>query len=266
MNLENETYKPGGLLLTWVTGLLAAGAILGVVSFFSDLLQKQLLDRYAAIEKRDANLDVRFFTEEEAESRTRGQEEALAKLAVEGEQNDARQALIGFLEIGLYLVTAVFFLRLLSRANRNARAMGALGMEFTPGWCIGWFFVPIANLFKPFQAVRETWKASIASETPWQNNDSSWLLGTWWTLWIGSGFLGQAVFRSSLRAESIPELQDSTDLSLVADAVGVLLTIVALLVIRRLYWLQDEKYQLVGVAGPMCGEPLSRTPAAESER
>ena len=32
--------------------------------------------------------------------------------------------------------------------------------SFTPGWSVGWFFVPIMNPWKPFQAMREIWQAS----------------------------------------------------------------------------------------------------------
>ena len=28
-------------------------------------------------------------------------------------------------------------------------------MTFTPGWIAGWFFVPIMNLFRPYEAVKE---------------------------------------------------------------------------------------------------------------
>ena len=67
---------------------------------------------------------------------------------------------LGILYLPVYLSCAVLFCMWVYRANKNARALGAQRMEFTPGWCAGWFFVPIANLFKPFQAVREIYQAS----------------------------------------------------------------------------------------------------------
>ncbi|MEM9965056.1 MAG: DUF4328 domain-containing protein, partial [Asticcacaulis sp.] len=30
----------------------------------------------------------------------------------------------------------------------------------TPGWAIGWYFIPIANLFKPYEVIRDTFIAS----------------------------------------------------------------------------------------------------------
>ena len=31
----------------------------------------------------------------------------------------------------------------------NARAFGAKGLQISPGWAVGWYFVPIMWLFKP---------------------------------------------------------------------------------------------------------------------
>ena len=44
--------------------------------------------------------------------------------------------------------------------NCNVRALGANDLSISPGWSAGWFFVPFANLVKPFVAVREIWNAS----------------------------------------------------------------------------------------------------------
>jgi len=283
MARRDETFEPGGRLLLWLTGLLAAGILLDVAIFASDWSQKGLLNRYEAAERRYSSPAFRDVSGEELEAGIQEVDAHYAVLAKEGEVNDLRQQKLGYLSITLFVVTAIFFLRALSRANRNARAMGADGMQFTPGWCIGWFFVPFANLFKPFQAVRETWRASIVTSGHWEDNPSAPILGFWWFLWIVSGILGQLLFRLSLGAKTIPELQNVTSLSLISGVVDVLLGITALVMIRRLYSMQHEKYRLFGLSVtapptesscghcgemvpalvgdcPMCGEPLSPSP------
>ena len=84
-----------------------------------------------------------------------------------GEPRDGTSALLAivlFLSSLSYLVVYLggifFFFMWLVRANKNARALGARDMEFTPGWMVGWFFVPLANLFKPYEAVEELYLAS----------------------------------------------------------------------------------------------------------
>jgi hypothetical protein len=105
---------------------------------------------------------------------------------------------LGLIALVSFLTSAILFLVWIHRANANARALGALGMEFTPGWCVGWWFIPIANLFKPYQAMREIYQAS----DPKQDNET-WaasvvpsFLGAWWATWIVGNILGQIQARS----------------------------------------------------------------------
>lgn len=81
------------------------------------------------------------------------------------------------------LLTAIFVLTWIHRANHNARQMGATDMRFTPGWAVGWHFVPIAWFWKPYQAMTEIWRAS-RNPTDWRGEPVSPLLPWWWVLWI----------------------------------------------------------------------------------
>jgi hypothetical protein len=58
-----------------------------------------------------------------------------------------------------FLASIVLVSMWLYRAHANLRLAGIEG-EFSPGWAVGWYFIPIANLFKPFEAMRELWNAS----------------------------------------------------------------------------------------------------------
>ncbi|WP_322964484.1 DUF4328 domain-containing protein [Sphingomonas fuzhouensis] len=45
--------------------------------------------------------------------------------------------------------------------NRNAQQWSD-AMTIGPGWNVGWFFVPVASLWKPFDGIRESRNVSIA--------------------------------------------------------------------------------------------------------
>lgn len=103
-------------------------------------------------------------------------------------------------EIVLAVVFAVTFLtglilalRWIYLANANAHALGAEGMRFTPGWTVGWYFVPIASLWKPYQAMKETWQAS-AAKTDWRAVRVPRLLPWWWACWLLSTSIGFGPF------------------------------------------------------------------------
>jgi hypothetical protein len=74
------------------------------------------------------------------------------------------------------------------RTNANAHAFGG-GMTMEPGWAVGWFFVPIASLFMPYEGVKETWEASHRMAGNYRDMEDYWLLRWWWGLWLTSNIL-----------------------------------------------------------------------------
>jgi hypothetical protein len=58
----------------------------------------------------------------------------------DAEANDLRQRIIGTVQLALTVITAIVFMCWIYRANKNARTLGAVGMRFTPGWAVGWYF------------------------------------------------------------------------------------------------------------------------------
>jgi hypothetical protein len=67
---------------------------------------------------------------------------------------------------GLYflsgLITLIVFFVWFYRAHKNLRYANVPGIEHASGWTIGGFFVPILNLFRPYQMMAETWRGSAA--------------------------------------------------------------------------------------------------------
>ena len=73
------------------------------------------------------------------------------------------------------------------RAHANLEAADLPGLEYTPGWSIGWFFVPFASLWKPFSAMRELWNASHGAVGDYSENPPG-LLWIWWLSWLLRSF------------------------------------------------------------------------------
>lgn len=72
--------------------------------------------------------------------------------------------------------------------NRNAQQWNS-AMTISPGWNVGWFFVPIAALWKPFEGIRETRGATIDPEAPAWVPVPIWL-NLWWGLWVMAAIYG----------------------------------------------------------------------------
>ena len=150
----------------------------------------------------------------------------------------------------VYIPTAVAFLMWMHRASRNLRALGAHGQRFSPGWAVGWWFVPIMFFFLPYQAMAEIWRGSDPNQVEeddlgwfdWRDRSVSSLLGWWWGLWIVSDLLGLAT--RGFGADIVPT---STDLTwmLIGDALTIAAGVLAILVVRRITDRQDEKMRRV---------------------
>lgn len=154
--------------------------------------------------------------------------------------NDFRQGMIAILQLGLLLVTGIIFLKWIHRANSNVRKLGAKGLRFTPGWAVGYYFIPIVNLWKPYQAMKEIWQASNRP-TDWRNQPDSTILGCWWTFWIISAMIGRVSFKLSMRAEKIDELVNATMVTMLSDLIDIPLGIIAIILTGKILEMQMAK-------------------------
>ncbi len=103
--------------------------------------------------------------------------------------------LLGLVAGGVSIFTWILFLVWTNLAAKNVRAFGQIGLEYTPGWCVGWWFIPVASLYKPFDALREVWKASDpetvgpAAAKPWAASVVPGIFIAWWAVYLTNGFV-----------------------------------------------------------------------------
>jgi hypothetical protein len=160
----------------------------------------------------------------------------------EAEANDQRQMMVGIMQFLLFLFTWITFLVWTYRVNSSVRRLGTEGMQFTPGWSVGWYFIPLANLWKPFRAMREIWVASKYSSSDWKDKPASSLVGFWWALWLASGMLGQVSMKLSLRAEELDELITASYIGLFSDAIDIPLYLVLFALVSTIMGMQMERF------------------------
>jgi hypothetical protein len=135
------------------------------------------------------------------------------------------------------LITGILFLKWIYRANLNVRGFGAQGLKFTPGWAIGFYFVPIMNLWKPYQAMLEFWQAS-QDPRYWRSNKTSAVVHWWWAFWVFSSVMNNVQFRLGMKAESVDELTGLSSLALFTEVIDIILTFLAMAVVRRIVAMQ----------------------------
>jgi len=160
--------------------------------------------------------------------------------------SDSQQALLARLYLLVLLVTAVLFLRWTYLSNRNIRSLGVEDLEFTPAWAVGWYFVPIMNLWMPYRALKETFKASHPCFTQnWRQAPHPAIMPLWWTLWILQNLVGT---QYASRAETIDEVLRSSWITLGSYAFALPFGIVAIGLVSKLTARQSEKVRRVAAA------------------
>ena len=123
-----------------------------------------------------------------------------------------------------FVVTVVAFLLWLHRCYENLAALGERGLRFTPGWAVGWWFIPFANLVRPYQVMRELWRRVAPAGIGLA------LLQVWWAVWLLANFFDGLVSRTGGNAE--------TAFSNLGDIAAAVL---AVLVVVRISGWQEKK-------------------------
>ncbi|MEO6387747.1 MAG: DUF4328 domain-containing protein [Croceibacterium sp.] len=119
------------------------------------------------------------------------------------------------------------------RAHANLWDGGTQGLEFTPGWAVGWYFIPFASLFKPYQAMQELFTASRLEGSP-SVGTAPFAVRKWWACWLGGNVL--ANIGSKISDSANPDtIMTGGILSAVGLAIVVAAAVFLLQLIREVY-------------------------------
>ena len=219
-------------LSNWTKGLLVATLILTALAVISGVLQVELLSRIA---------------------------KGFGYTIEEATRSDSRQQVVGILRLLLLIATPVAFLIWFHRTHKNLPSLGQRRLIFTPGWAVGFFFVPFLNLVRPFQAMREVWHGSDPGHLDLDNTaDGSGirdrlatppLVGWWWALFLISGIISNIVARGGyfypLVNRTLAEAQTAGVLMVVSDLLDIPSALVTIRLVGRLTKWQAEKARLI---------------------
>jgi RNAse (barnase) inhibitor barstar len=191
----------------WVIVLLAACVLADVTALAAGWMQLNLLGRVAA-----------------------GEEISDA----EAEGNDSLYGTVGYTQLSLFIATATVWLLWLYWAYYNVTRGGKRLARFTPGWAVGWWFIPFMNLWRPYQIVTDL---SLRSQDPELNppeGSKDGLVAAWWGSWLLAGITGRLASRFARGADDIESLISLTRWTMLADVLTAAAGLLAIAVVRRI--------------------------------
>lgn len=146
------------------------------------------------------------------------------------------------MKLTAYVGSIIFFLMWLHRAYKNLEAMNVRNLDASAGWAVGYWFIPILNLFKPMKVVAEVYNGSdpeiAKAGYGFSDAGANSLIGFWWAFWVLSNI-------TSRIADAIEKgAKDVTDTSvmvyIVALSFGIIAGILLIFIIREIDERQAE--------------------------
>ncbi len=132
------------------------------------------------------------------------------------------------LGIIIYVATIISVCMWTSKSMINAWALGEVRPTITPGWAAGWYFIPIAWFWKPYQALKEIWENLYGKET------SKALPIVWWICW-SLNFIAQILSAYIFyHFNMIDEYKVITSVAIGWKIMGILAAVFLILVILRI--------------------------------
>jgi Domain of unknown function (DUF4328) len=171
-----------------------------------------------------------------------------AKLGVTGYSFIA-MGLCGFAQVGVFILTVILFLRLLYTAVKQAQGFATPFTYVSAGWAVGYWFVPLMNLYRPLDVMKHLFKAYAAQAgAEAKPKAGEQLLSAWWAFWILGNIVSWIFVRADLDISNAPGM-----LSYAEFDIGVNLLLVAsaglfALVVQRL---DDAMADAGGISKPL---------------
>ncbi len=154
------------------------------------------------------------------------------------------------------------------RVARNLPALGARKLKYTPGWAVGWFFLPFANIVMPYFVASEIWRESDPTHDPEgaRRKTVSPLVAMWWFAYVATAIIPPIVnvalmFHTALDAVARGAGTPNAEILIAQNRPSLLLNalfgqtltmvaaILAILYVRRIDHNQETKFDRIAVQG-----------------
>lgn len=131
--------------------------------------------------------------------------------------------------LATFLWSIVLICRFTYRAMNNLRLSGE-DTDMSPGWAVGWYFIPFAMLWMPYKGMSEIWDRSNLRAG---RDVSGKHLGWWWAFWVAGSLLSNLSIRlfGFMGGSTVSELAASYWMDAASNA---LLMVSGLLLLRVL--------------------------------
>jgi len=152
------------------------------------------------------------------------------------EANDARQSYISISFMIAWIISGVTFIQWFRRAYYNLQTL-VDDLSWDESWVVGAWIIPILNLYRPFQMMRELYSRSIIylSETGLENDMKVSLtpVAWWWFIWIFRIALNAVIATFLILNPENDQMLNITRMNIIGGLLLIPLAVITVTVIRN---------------------------------
>ncbi|MFG1667059.1 DUF4328 domain-containing protein [Streptomyces sp. Y7] len=161
-------------------------------------------------------------------------------------------------QVIVYLPAAIAFVVWFFRMRRNTGLMAPDRFRNGPGWAIGAWLIPLANLWLPYRVAVDMWGAATPLPAEGERFRARlWPVNLWWGLFVFSVLFNRFAGTKYKNAETLTEIRDGVGQYMAADALHIAAAAAAMYFAIRLTTMQRFK----AAEGPY-GGAVVKAPAA----
>lgn len=125
----------------------------------------------------------------------------------------------------ILILCPIVFLFWIYRASVNTHALyPQTKIEFSPGWCVGSYFLPIFNLYWPYKSMKELWILNVKKEKS--------IILIWWILYLVSSCMMK--FTSKLVINNHSDFMEFTLFDVASTILEIICAVIVIKIVTEI--------------------------------
>jgi len=148
----------------------------------------------------------------------------------------ARDRALALLKLLFFTGAGIAWLLWVHRTYGNLALVGSKRSRFTRGWAVGYWLIPLVNLVRVYQVMKDLWlrSDSLNDRDTYDRLPAPAYVTGWWGMSVTRAVLGVAITLMARDGRTQVDLINATDLGMLVNAVGVIAGVLAIKVVREI--------------------------------
>jgi hypothetical protein len=155
--------------------------------------------------------------------------------------SDSLRTIISVIQLIILILSMIFFIMWFRRAYFNLQQLQWNYARYSEGWAAGGWFIPVINLFYPYQIMVDIWRGTQnAIKERFGEPQSTALVGLWWATYLINNFFAYISSFVTRESDSIEGLMSATIMECISEIISIVAIIITIRIILRVSSFEKE--------------------------